>query len=799
MSENRIELEKILLQHEELLQAANEDMESSAKNQIEQLRTLLRDKDSEMSQNSATLQELLKSKELNISDLSSQINILQEKVISMDAVSERLNSALEQTKLLEPLNLELEKAKEDVASLISQIRQLEEESDVLKKSTESDKVQTSRLQEQLAESENECEKLKLQMEDFTTIINLNKEHLELLDFMKLEITELKKALDQKEKFISELQAADEKAIHSANAKAYEHQQITEELNKQFQALQTELIIVKSTIDAKDEQIVQLEQARSILITSESQLKSAIEEKELYISSKESELVTLRSSLTEKESCVSKIQEECLEFERAKEEIAQKLIATQEDLSAIHQVKDQCIAELQEEIEQAKFNMTAKDAEWELKTQELSTKLKATHSEFEELRNAITAKHEHVLQLEQVQNQWVSEESSLKLVVDENEKRLAAQERELEMMRNSLDSKEIRNGELQEELKQISLNLNVQDSEMKQTNRELSESLKSAQSELDEFKARLLQANLLSTEWEQKNSDLSNQLNIAKNKLQAINCTLETQEEQVRQLNEEMKKKQSFVEESQQQLRDSELQLTAIKQLLSDNETQISAFKETVSSLETTTTESTRQIELLNHSLAVKESVIIDLQGEVARNGQLMTEIQTSAEEQRQQLLVEKDTLTEQYKSQLSSVESECIRVVAELNDKLSIMEKTAEESKLQFVTKEDAIRELETNYSAEIQKISQTSAAASSLTQSLENELLEKNNELDGAIARATELEMKLKTLINQIAQNESEKEILRTENDKLREYLESKKIETSSLEFMENQIKVKVVLSVFM
>ena len=58
---------------------------------------------------------------------------------------------------------------------------------------------------------------------------------------------------------------------------------------------------------------------------------------------------------------------------------------------------------------------------------------------------------------------------------------------------------------------------------------------------------------------------------------------------------------------------------------------------------------------------------------------------------------------------------------------------------------------------------------------------------------------MKLKTFINQIAQNESEKEILRTENDKLREYLESKKIETSSLEFMENQIKVKVVLSVFM
>ena len=79
MSENRRKLEKILLQHEELLQAANEDMESSAKNQIEQLRTLLRDKDSEMSQNSATLQELLKSKELNISDLSSQINILQEK------------------------------------------------------------------------------------------------------------------------------------------------------------------------------------------------------------------------------------------------------------------------------------------------------------------------------------------------------------------------------------------------------------------------------------------------------------------------------------------------------------------------------------------------------------------------------------------------------------------------------------------------------------------------------------------------------------------------------------------------
>jgi hypothetical protein len=50
---------------------------------------------------------------------------------------------------------------------------------------------------------------------------------------------------------------------------------------------------------------------------------------------------------------------------------------------------------------------------------------------------------------------------------------------------------------------------------------------------------------------------------------------------------------------------------------------------------------------------------------------------------------------------------------------------------------------------------------------------------------------MKLLSLVDQQALNESEKEILRTENDKLKEDLESKKIETGALELMENKIKV--------
>jgi hypothetical protein len=169
----------------------------------------------------------------------------------------------------------------------------------------------------------------------------------------------------------------------------------------------------------------------------------------------------------------------------------------------------------------------------------------------------------------------------------------------------------------------------------------------------------------------------------------------------------------------------------------------------------------------------------------------MSEIQTSAEGQRQQLLAEKDMLTEQCKSQLSSKESEWQCTVANLNDKLSIMEKTEEELRLQVAAKEDAIREMGTNCSTEMQMISQQSEAASSLVQSLENELLQKRNELDGAIARSVELEMKLQISIDKFAQNESENEILRKENDKLKEVLESKKIETGSLELMEKKMKV--------
>ncbi|XP_046463480.1 golgin subfamily A member 4-like isoform X2 [Daphnia pulex] len=947
--QHTMELEKYQLQHEELLQAANEDMESSAKNQIQQLRTLLRDKDSETSQHSATLQEfqeLLKSKELNISDLSSQINVLQERVTSMNAVSEQLNSALEQTKLLEPLNLELQKmkdeaaymisqmrqleeerdvfknssiqlqesekeceklklqiedstaainenkkqlelldamkleiaelkdsmdqkeklvfelqdkaekavdsanakeseyqqiteklnersqtvqaeltivklalekkdeqiaqleqavektklleplnleldkAKEEIASMTSRMRQLEEERDALKNSSVCDSVQVSRLKEQLEESEKECEKLKFQLEDSTVTINQYKKELELLDAMKLEIAELKDFVDQKEKLVLELQAKAEKAIDSASAKESELQQITEELNKQSQAVQEELTNVKSALDAKYEQVAQLEQAQSTFIASESQLKNVIEEKDLQISSSEAELVTLRSSLKNQEDSVSKMIEERSELERAKEEIAQQLAATQADLSAICQVKDQRITELQGEIEQAKFNVTTRDAEWDLKTHELSTKLEATNFELEELRSSISAKEERVHQLEQAQNQWVFEESSLKLIVDENEKRLTANDTELETLRKTLDSKEKRIDELQEELQQISLNLNIQDSELKQNNRDLSDSLKSAQSELDELKAKLLQTNVLSTEWEEKTNELSNQLETAQNELQTVNCTLQTKEEQVLQMENEIKQKQNLVNESQQQLADSELQLNSIRQSLNDSERQISEFKETLSSLEITASESTRQIELLNHSLAVKESVIIDLQSEVARNGQLMSEIQTLAEGQRQQLLVEKDTLAEQYKSQISSVESEWQSTVADLNDKLSIMKKAEEQSRLQLAAKEDAIREMETNYSTEMQKVSQNSLAALSSTQLLDQELLQKKNELDVASARADELEMKLQSLVDQQALNESEKEILRTENDKLKEDLESKKIETGALELMENKIK---------
>ena len=95
-------------------------MELSAKNQIEQLRTLLRDKESELSQRCALqqdIQEQLKSKDTSITDLENGINTLKEKLSSMDTLSDQLFTALEQAKLVEPLNLELEKTK-DIGELL---------------------------------------------------------------------------------------------------------------------------------------------------------------------------------------------------------------------------------------------------------------------------------------------------------------------------------------------------------------------------------------------------------------------------------------------------------------------------------------------------------------------------------------------------------------------------------------------------------------------------------------------------------------------------------------------------------
>ena len=55
---HRREVDAIQQQHEELLQAANESMEVSAKNQLEQLRNLLRDKESELASRNNELDRL---------------------------------------------------------------------------------------------------------------------------------------------------------------------------------------------------------------------------------------------------------------------------------------------------------------------------------------------------------------------------------------------------------------------------------------------------------------------------------------------------------------------------------------------------------------------------------------------------------------------------------------------------------------------------------------------------------------------------------------------------------------------
>lgn len=797
--QHRKELEKIQQQHEELLQAANEDMESSAKNQIDQLRALLRDKESEISHHTAAhqkLQDVLNSKDLNITDLTSQINSLQDQLSSMDALSVQLNSALEKAKLLEPLNLELENAKDELVSRNSYVLQLEEQIKALKTGAENDQAQASRLQDQLAENEKKIDIFKTQVEDLNAIVKQNKEELALLDTIKLEVAELKNTLEQKEKSILQLQAEVKEATDSLDAKQCEWQQTVDELTNQCQIAQSELAAARSLIDTKDHQMIQLQTEHDLLVASESQLKSITQEKDLLIASRESELVTLKSAFSDQENRITKMLEERSQSEREKEEICQKLIAVEADLSTIHQTKDQRIAELHEKIKQAECNLKEKETEWEEKVQESTNKMEETLSELLELRTSCAAKEEEILKLEQSQHKWVIEESSLKSAAEEIESRLRASETELQRLKEIVDVKEQRITELHEELQHTNQTLNAQDSELKKANLGLSDSLKTAQVELADLKANLLQSNLLSSEWKEKTVELTDQLNTTRSELQGVKSSFETNANEIQKLEEVVNQMQSLIEEGKHQLLDAEIQLNATKQLLSDKETQIAELKTTHSTLECTTNESARQLDLLSHSLAVKESVIIDLQSEVERNGQLMSETNALIEEQRLQLevlkqsLADKENLAEQYKNQLSSGKTEWQLKLEAVNDQLSAVKRSEEESRVQLTSKEDTLQEMELNYRNEMEKTSQQLGDALVTTQSLELELKTKVNELENVAARAIELEMKLQLSTNQLVQKENEQETLKAENIKLNLELEHAKSKTGSLELMQSQIK---------
>ncbi|KAI9560211.1 hypothetical protein GHT06_014225 [Daphnia sinensis] len=797
--QHRKELDKLQQQHEELLQAANEDMESSAKNQIDQLRALLREKESEISHHNAAHQELqdaLNNKDLNITDLTSQIDNLQDRLSAMDALTVQLNSALEKTKLLEPLNVELENTKGELVSRNSYVLQLEEQIQIIKKKAENDQAQASLLQQQLAESENKIEMLKAQVEDLNSIVKQNKEELALLDAVKLEVAELKDTLDEKEKSIIQLQAEVKEATASVDIKQCEWQKTVDELTNQHQMAQAELAAVRSLIDTKDDQMIQLQTAHDILVASESQLKSITQEKDLLIASRETELHTLKLALSDQENRVTQMLEERSQTEREKEETNQKLNTLEADLSTIRETKDQRIAELQEEIKQTECNLKAKETEWEEKVQESTYKMEETLSELLTLRTCLASKEEQILQLEQVRDKWVTEESSLKSAVEESESRLRASETELQRLKEIVDVKEQRITELQEELQQINQTLNAQDSELKKTNLELSDSLKTAQSELDDLKANLLQSNLRSNEWEQKTIELTDQLNTTRSELQEAKSSFETNANEIQKLEKVVNQMQSLIEEGKQQFLENETQLNATKQLLNDKETQIAELKTIHSTLECTTNESARQLDLLNHSLAVKESVIIDLQSEVERNGQVMSETNALIEEQRLQLeilkqsLADKENLAEQYKNQLASGETEWQLKLEAVNDQLNAVKRSEEESRVQLASKEDVLQEMELNYRNEMEKTSQQLADALVTTQSLEFELKKKVSELENVAARATELEMKLQLSTDQLVQKENEQETLKAENIKLNMELEHEKSKTGSLELMENQIK---------
>ena len=656
-------------------------MELSAKNQIEQLRTLLRDKESELSQRCALqqdIQEQLKSKDTSITDLENGIKTLKEKLSSMDTLSDQLFTALEQAKLVEPLNLELEKTKEELNSVNSSIQQLEEEANGLRLSAENYRNQALQFQEQLEEREKERENLKSLVDDLNHKVNENKEQLTSLE---QETSEMKDLLNQKEKLVIDLQTKVEETAASTSAKELEWQRNTEEVTSRSHVAQSELQAVKLELDAKIQQIIQFEHAQNVWSTCESHFKTIAEEKDELLASKDSELDTLRRLLNDQGNSVSEVLEHRSKLERANEEISEKLATTEAHLAVIQETLDkneEQVSELLQEKQQLTNQLYDGKSSWEQEHLKLVSSLNIAQSELEAMKETMDYKDHRILELEQSQSLWNTSEYQLKSLVEERTRESEMKQSQLEEIQQSLMKKEKQIIDLQLEIEMSLNHSKARDSEWQTKIEELSSKIERAQVEFDVLKTTCdassdrvgeleQEHNLLIAEKfhlqstiEEKEKLLASQEFESKTTLES----LEIKDRRIAELDEEIVQttchQKTRDAEWEQKILELSNQVTAYFSELEEFRNTLSAKNERVLELEQVQNQWTREtsllkaaveeneerinakeseIESLKKSLDLKEQCVNELQDQLQRTSQCLS-MQDSELKQENKVLVE---------------------------------------------------------------------------------------------------------------------------------------------------------------
>ena len=496
---NRNELERAQQQHEELLLAANEDVESSAKSQLDQLYVLLRDKESELNQRNGSLKKLedqLNIKHENISQLDSQITDLKaqltsfqqstdelkqskeelvvhrEKITTLEQTVETLNNLIAASEtewkiILEERN-ELKIKDMDVEVSKQTISELRESIDRLNDVVKSKELDIERITNEKDQHQCEFDRLNSQQ------IANNTEWEQKLDESKhqsaakeVKIKELIRVLSDKETLIETLQKDANEVSNRKTSSDEETKGILEERDHQIAAKETEIEAMKmincqqdSSINQLQSEIVHLnnqqitnesewQQKLDLKIASDEEMKQILEEKNHQIAAKEAEIEALKMNNGD---------------------------------------RDNSINQLQCEIEHLNSQQVTNEAEWQQILDETKQQISVKEIDIQELNQSLTSKETLIETLQKdmngVNDLKTASDEEMKQILEEKNHQIAAKETEIEKINliNTVSENAIK--QLQSEIKDLNSH-----------EKDIAEQLKTKDVELDQLSEKLVQVRI----------------------------------------------------------------------------------------------------------------------------------------------------------------------------------------------------------------------------------------------------------------------------------------------------------------